>query len=251
MREFVRQIPARDQDNAATQDVRGQLETAPHHPMLARRKPRKPHAHHGGAGEEIAQEIERHVGSMVERAIVLVAHSDRDVRLVSEARDELGQFRIARGSDSALFRGHAEHLHGARDVLRIRDEEAIGKRRRMRGGDDDGIGAVCSNASRNFFVAIDGGLDGSLLAFADARNDEWRMGNSVSSDDRHERPLFARRRSEARAECCGAKEVRMSGVVKCAKETCSACVRTVYCSAARAGAGRDSLTVRQQLMRLL
>ena len=154
---------------------------------------------------------------MIKRTIVLVAHSDRDVRLVSEARDELGQLRIALGSDGALFRGHAEHLHGARDVLRIRDEEAIGKRRRMRGGDDDGIGAVCSNASRNFFVAIDGGLDGDLLAFANRGNDERRMGNSVSSDDRHERPLFARRRSEARAECCGAKEVRMSGVVNARK----------------------------------
>ena len=143
---------------------------------------------------------------MVERAIVLVAHSDRDVRLVSEARDELGQFRIARGSDSALFRGHAEHLHGARDVLCIREEEAIGKRRRMRGGDDDGVGAVCSNAPRNFFVGIDGGLDGSLLAFADARNDEWRMGNSVGGDDRHEGPLFARKgRGEARAECSAQK----------------------------------------------
>ena len=65
--------------------------------------------------------------------------------------DELGQLRIALGGDRALFRGHAEHLHGARDVLRIRDEEAIGKRRRMRGSDDDGIGAVCSNASRYFF----------------------------------------------------------------------------------------------------
>lgn len=39
VREFVRQVPACDQDNATTQDVRGQLETAPHHPMLARRKP--------------------------------------------------------------------------------------------------------------------------------------------------------------------------------------------------------------------
>lgn len=217
MRELVRQIPARDQDNATTQDVRGQFETASHHPMLAWRKPRKAHTHHSGAGEEIAQEIERHVGSMIERAIVLIAHPDRDVRLVSEARDELGQFRIALGGDGALFCGHAEHLHGARDALGIRDEEAIGKRRRMRGSDDDGVGAVCSNASRNFFVAIDGGLDGGLLAFANRGNDERRMGNSVGGDDRHERPLFARRRTEARAECCGAEEVRMSGVVNARK----------------------------------
>ena len=219
--------------------------------MLARRKPRKPYAHHGGAGEEIAQEIERHVGSMIDRAIVLVAHPNRDVRLVSEARDELGQLRIALGGDRALFRGHAEHLHGARDVLRIRDEEAIGKRRRMRGSDDDGIGAVCSNASRNFFVAIDGGLDGGLLAFANRGNDERRMGNSIGSDDRHKRPLFARRRSEARAECCGAKEVRMSGVVNARKRRALLVFVLVYCSAAYARAGRDSLTVRQQLMRLL
>ena len=60
----------------------------------------------------------------------------------------------------------------------------------MRGGDDDGIGAVCSNASRNFFVAIDGGLDGNLLAFANRGNDERRMGNSVSSDDTPETSLL-------------------------------------------------------------
>ena len=39
VRELVRQVPACDQDDAAPEDIRGQLETAPHHPMLARRKP--------------------------------------------------------------------------------------------------------------------------------------------------------------------------------------------------------------------
>ena len=152
--------------------------------MGPRRLPRQAGAHDFHVRHDFLDEAERHHRAVVELRHALRARAAVHARLRKKARKGFHQLRIVFRREFQSRRAEIAEIPFR--MLPRRDMEIIGVHRRVRAGNQHGIGLQCRHPAHRLPVRVDGRLYLSFLAAPNLRHDQRRMRHSDGSDNSHD-----------------------------------------------------------------
>ena len=203
--ELVRQVARGNVDDATPERICGIAYDLPHTVMRQGREPRDAQAHDGAWEVRQFVRVPRSLGA---RALTVRLRAISRFDEVKRYEHAPIQFAIAfaqRAGGNVCRLGASAQLGHELLIVRYRasrlrrteprerstrararcDVEVIGIHDRMRARDHDGVWRKRCDAVPHLGICIDRGLDAALAAMSNLRNDERRVRNGKSSDNRH------------------------------------------------------------------
>ncbi len=156
--------------------------------MVRRRERREPHTQHRHLFQvhRLGEEVQRHEGAVVDLGLGGGRSCHGDGPPGQAVGHGLGELGVAAGGHGDMRLPELGHRAGF--LLGVGDEEAVAVERRMGGDDDDDVRIVGRCAPRDLLVGDNGVGNLRFLAVSHGRNNQRRVGNSISGKKAHGTP---------------------------------------------------------------